>query len=170
MHFHYDFLTYILHRQQIRANYSPFGNRKAWWGHNRGSSWLQLSRIESTLPKVFKDFPLVGLSPNQLPQGWEYAELRASSSNLCFTHNNWNTHGSLFHPYLLGSLCTMWHSWACPSWNFMPLASVTLSSPGSPITSMCLFFHYCLLRVVFPRATPSWWVYFSILLVSTTTY
>lgn len=65
-------------------------------GGYKGSSWPRLWGFESTLTKGFKNFQLAGLmSPNQLPQGWEHEDFRASCSALHFTHTWW----SLFQFY-----------------------------------------------------------------------
>lgn len=109
--------------------------------------------MQSTLPRVLKDYQLVGLSLTSFPQietrqsSEPGVPPRASHVITGIPRRRVSTLTFLDHE---GARDTLQHA----SLDSTPLASVTLSSPGS-LLLLCFFFHYVSLRDVFPRATRS---------------
>lgn len=103
--------------------------------------------MQSTPPRVFKDFQLGGLSLTSFPQietrqsSEPGVPPRASHVITGIPRRRVSILTFLDHE---GARDTLEHV----SLDSTALASVTLSSPGS-LLLLCLFFHYCLLKSVF---------------------
>lgn len=142
MHFGDDFLAHT-HVVASKTNYrklqSIWEQKDSLW-HYKGSSGTQLSGMQSTLPRVFKDFQLGGLSPTSFPQ----TETRCAEPGVPPRASHVITGTPRRRVSILtfldheGARDTLEHV----SLDSTALASATLSSPGSLLLP-CLFYHYC---------------------------